>query len=226
MSTKLTRQQQSSYLMSEVLDYSCVIETQEGKYLMYSLKQISSNPFSVSIINVGEKTSKAIISITLVDNSIKVKKLVSDEEGNKLPDKYVFMKDGLHIASHTQVIESVVLPYFMDTALVAASKNMVAVQWLFISLLCMRLDIQHTSLSDKSTVKPFTLSDIAFATSSTLELAKKHLFPKPIVEMLEADFLKLPEDVRTLFVTQDAVTTDVVESLPIDTAPNTTSKKK
>lgn len=185
------------------------IETSKGKYLLYRLFQTSSNPYSVTIQNVGEKTSKSVISLTLMEDSIKVEKLVLGEKADKLPNKYVFKKNGLHLTSHSQVIESIVLPYFLNTALIPGTKNLIAAQWLFISLLCTRLEIQHTSLSDKSTVKPFNMSDMAFALSGCVELAEKHQFPSPIVDMLKADFAQLPEDIRKPF--EKAIDVSIVQ---------------
>lgn len=223
--SKLTRQQQSSFLMSEVLDYSCVIEATEGKYLMYSLKQTSSNPFSVQISNVGEKTNKPIVQLTLMEDSVKVKKLVDDSTGDKLPDKYVFLKDGLHIASHSMAIEAIALPYFLETAIQASQKNLVAVQWLFMSLLCTRLQVEYTSTNEKATTKPFTVTDIAWSFANCIDLAIQHNLPTPIVDMLKADFAQVPEDVRAPF--EKVLNTIAVETkeLPSDAPVEPTTVK-
>lgn len=206
--SKLTRQQQSSFLMSSVLDYSCVIETSENKFLMYTLKQTSDSPFSVQISNVGEKLTIPIIQLTLGETGISVKKLVDDTVGDKLPDKYIYLKDGVYVASHSMAIESSALPFFLESALNAAKKNMVSMQWVFMSLLCTRLNVEYTKLTAKASIQPFTTSDIAYCYASSIELAQQHNLPTPVIDMLKADFAQLPSDVTAPYklIDVDAVT--------------------
>ena len=196
---KLTTQQRCSYLMSGILDDTYTIEAKEGKYLTYSLIQISKNPYSMTIQNVGEKKTKPIISITLMSDSIKVTKIVNSEDADKVPKKYVFKHNGLLINTHSRAIESIVLPYFIVHAPVAILENRVTLQWLFVATLVARLDVCNTSLTEKTSISKFTESDIAYCLSKCIEIMSSYDFPQAIIQMFVDEFMQFKPEVRKPF---------------------------
>jgi hypothetical protein len=167
------------------------------------LLQTSDNPYTVTLQNLGEKKTRNIINLRMTNDAIKIGNLLSSEAKDALPDKYVFKHNGLLMGTHRQVIKAVVLPYFLDTALVAVSKNKVAVQWLFVSILASRLasrlDVPHTWLNSKFFTTsdiiayPFTTSDIAYTYAECIRLCTQNDFPRAVIDLLQNDFMQLPE---------------------------------
>lgn len=214
----LNRQQQAAYLASDVLNFQHSYECVEGKYLTYKLEQVSATPYVVKIVNIGEKTNKDIISLTLSPDAVTIKNLIPSGEGDKLPDKYIHKSKGILITTHTQAASLVALPEFLNSAIGATNNNMISPKWLFLAVLLERLEVTHESIESKARVKKFKQSDIAWSFSECINLSKTNDLPKAVIQLFEAEFNKIPVEIRKPFETVTVKSTEVKDTKEINSA--------
>lgn len=180
--------------------------TQKGKsddrYLVYEAIEVSKIPYCVKIVNIGEKKTMDILSITLHPNKLEIKSEIKEEIGDKLTNKDIHDWGKHSITTHYRCVSLVVLPAMIEASIEATSANLVSPKWLFLSCLMERLKAEEQlDLTDKFSLKDFNQSDIAWSLTQCVQISERHSLPS--VKLFKSELNKIPEDVRKPFETID-----------------------
>ncbi|HAJ63154.1 MAG TPA: hypothetical protein DCP31_31240, partial [Cyanobacteria bacterium UBA8543] len=214
---------------SDVLNFQYAYECVEGRYLTYKLEQISSSPYVVKVVNIGEKKNIDVMSITFETGKLTIKSLMT-EKGKKLPDKYIHTWKGIEIGTHIQAVARIALPNFMSNVVEATNNNMISPQWMFVATLLQRLRINYDSLTDRAICEEFTGSDVAWTFAECVRLSEGNNLPPQVIKMFKAEFNRIPEDIRKPFEVVNAEVSEVKETkhkpISITRPLNNTEKKQ